>query len=89
MSYTEKTRDIYQAQLAEIKSAGIFKEERFIHSAQAADIEVEFPAGSDLKKVINMCSNNYLGLTHHPEVLKAAHEATSIRLRRDGWRGPR
>ena len=50
MSYTEKTRGLYQAQLAEIKSAGIFKEERFIHSAQAADIEVEFPAGSDLKR---------------------------------------
>jgi glycine C-acetyltransferase len=73
MSYTEKTRDLYQAQLAEIKKAGIFKEERFIHSAQAADIEVEFPAGSDLKKVINMCSNNYLGLSSHPEVIKAAH----------------
>jgi len=79
MSYTEKTRDIYQAQLAEIKSAGIFKEERFIHSAQAADIEVEFPAGSDLKKVINMCSNNYLGLSSHPEVIKAAHDGLGNR----------
>jgi glycine C-acetyltransferase len=79
MSYTEKTRGLYQAQLAEIKSAGIFKEERFIHSAQAADIEVEFPAGSDLKKVINMCSNNYLGLSSHPEVIKAAHDGLGNR----------
>ena len=79
MSYTEKTRDLYQSQLAEIKSAGIFKEERFIHSAQAADIEVEFPAGSDLKKVINMCSNNYLGLSSHPEVIKAAHDGLGNR----------
>jgi glycine C-acetyltransferase len=34
---------------------------------------VEFPAGASPKNVINMCSNNYLGLSSHPEVLKAAH----------------
>jgi len=79
MSYSEKTRDLYLSQLADIRNAGIFKEERFIHSSQAADIEVEFPAGSDLKKVINMCSNNYLGLSSHPEVIKAAHEGLETR----------
>lgn len=79
MSYSEKTRDLYLSQLADIRNAGIFKEERFIHSSQAADIEVEFPAGSDLKKVINMCSNNYLGLSSHPEVIKAAHDGLETR----------
>ncbi len=79
MSYSEKTRDLYLSQLADIRSAGIFKEERFIHSSQAADIEVEFPSGSDLKKVINMCSNNYLGLSSHPEVIKAAHDGLETR----------
>ncbi|MFZ2287256.1 MAG: glycine C-acetyltransferase [Bacteroidales bacterium] len=79
MSYSEKTRNLYLSQLADIRSAGIFKEERFIHSSQAADIEVEFPSGSDLKKVINMCSNNYLGLSSHPEVIKAAHEGLETR----------
>jgi glycine C-acetyltransferase len=79
MSYTEKTRDLYRAQLAEIRNAGIFKEERYIHSPQAADIEVEYPSGSDLKKVINMCSNNYLGLSSHPEVIKAAHDGLENR----------
>jgi glycine C-acetyltransferase len=34
---------------------------------------VEFPAGAPLKKVINICANNYLGLSSHPEVVKAAH----------------
>lgn len=79
MSYSEKTRDLYLSQLADIKTGGIFKEERFIHSSQAADIEVEFPSGSELKKVINMCSNNYLGLSSHPEVIKAAHEGLETR----------
>ncbi len=79
MSYSEKTRDLYLSQLADIRNAGIFKEERFIHSSQAADIEVEFPSGSDLKKVINMCSNNYLGLSSHPEVIKAAHDGLETR----------
>jgi glycine C-acetyltransferase len=79
MSYSEKTRNLYLSQLADIRSAGIFKEERFIHSSQAADIEVEFPSGSDLKKVINMCSNNYLGLSSHPDVIRAAHDGLETR----------
>ncbi len=79
MSYSNKVKDLYLIQLKEIQSAGIYKEERFIHSSQAADIEVEFPKGSDLKNVINMCANNYLGLSSHPEVLKAAHEGLDKR----------
>ena len=79
MSFSEKTRDLYLSQLADIRNAGIFKEERFIHSSQAADIEAEFPSGSDLKKVINMCSNNYLGLSSHPDVIKAAHDGLEVR----------
>ena len=71
--------DHYRSQLADIQNAGIYKEERFIHSSQAADIEVEFPSGSGLKKVINMCSNNYLGLSSHPDVIKAAHDGLEVR----------
>ena len=79
MAYSAKIRNLYQEQLKAIQDAGIFKQERFIHSPQAADIEVEFPAGASLKKVINMCSNNYLGLSSHPDVLKAAHEGLNKR----------
>jgi glycine C-acetyltransferase len=79
MSYSDKTRNLYQAQLGDIRNAGIYKEERFIHSSQAAEIEVEFPAGASVKKVINMCSNNYLGLSSHPEVIKAAHDGLEKR----------
>jgi glycine C-acetyltransferase len=73
MAYTDKTRGIYTEVLTGLKNAGLFKEERYIHSAQAADIEVEFPTGDPLKKVINICANNYLGMSSHPEVIKAAH----------------
>ncbi len=73
MAYSDKTRGMYTETLTALKDAGLYKQERFIHSAQAADIEVEFPTGSSLKRVINICSNNYLGMSSHPDVVKAAH----------------
>ncbi len=79
MSFSDNIRELYQDQLRQIRDTGIFKQERFIHSSQAADIDVEFPEGAGLKRVINMCSNNYLGLSSHPEVLKAAHEGLDHR----------
>ena len=79
MSYGDRTREIYKQELCTIREGGLFKEERFIHSTQAADIEVEFPTGAGVKKVINVCANNYLGLSSHPEVLKAAHDGLDTR----------
>ena len=79
MAYSDKIRKLYEDQLGGIKDAGLFKQERYIHSSQAADIEVEFPTGSSVKKVINVCSNNYLGLSSHPDVIKAAHEGLDTR----------
>lgn len=74
MAYSDKTRGMYSDILTGLQDAGLLKVERYIHSPQAADIEVEFPSGSSLKKVINICANNYLGLSSHPDVVKAAHE---------------
>ena len=79
MAYSSKIREIYQGQIKGMQDAGILKQERYIHSTQAADIEVEFPTGASLKKVINMCANNYLGLSSHPEIVKAAHEGLDTR----------
>jgi glycine C-acetyltransferase len=73
MSFSEKTRSNYQSVIQGMKDAGLFKQERYIHSPQSADIEVEFPTGATVRKVINMCANNYLGLSNHPEIVKAAH----------------
>jgi len=58
--------------LAEIKSSGLYKQERHIASAQDAEVTLE-----DGRRVINMCANNYLGLANHPEVCEAAREAVS------------
>ncbi|MGD0484125.1 MAG: glycine C-acetyltransferase [Gemmatimonadales bacterium] len=73
MAYSATVRESYQRELAGIREAGLFKEERYIHSPQAADIDVEFPAGAPPRRVINLCANNYLGLSSHPEVVAAAH----------------
>ncbi|MFN5232100.1 MAG: glycine C-acetyltransferase [Bacteroidota bacterium] len=54
------------AELEEIKEAGLFKKERIIESPQGAVINV---GGKD---VINLCANNYLGLSSHPKIIEAA-----------------
>ncbi len=56
------------AQLAAIRAAGTYKTERRIQSPQGAHVRV-----GDGAPVINLCANNYLGLSQHPEVRAAAH----------------
>ncbi|MDD2230930.1 MAG: glycine C-acetyltransferase [Candidatus Cloacimonetes bacterium] len=79
MAYSDQTRLLYQSILKEIEDNGLYKNERIICDLQGAEVKVEFPAGSNCKQLINMCSNNYLGLSSHPEVIKAAHEALDHR----------
>ena len=52
--------------LAEIREAGLYKEERLIESPQRAAIQVKG------KEVLNFCANNYLGLSDHPRLIKGA-----------------
>jgi glycine C-acetyltransferase len=79
MGYSDKVRGAYQEQIKALQDGGIFKVERYIHSVQDAEIDVEFPPGAPLKKVINVCANNYLGLSSHPDVVAAAHEGLKER----------
>ena len=74
MVYSDTLRGGYRDELDALREGGLFKEERFIHSPQDADIEVEFPAGAEGRRVINFCANNYLGLSSHPEVIEAARD---------------
>ena len=66
MAYSDKTRQTLGAELEKIRGAGTYKVERIIHSAQEANVQVEFPPGDPARPVINMCANNYLGLSNHP-----------------------
>ncbi len=57
-------------ELAAIKESGLFKRERIITTPQDAIIKT-----TEGTEVLNFCSNNYLGLSSHPRVLQAAHNA--------------
>jgi glycine C-acetyltransferase len=75
----EKAREIYAETLKQIRNDGLYKDERIICSPQSGQINVRFPAEAPEKKIINLCANNYLGLSSHPEVIKAAHEGLDSR----------
>ena len=56
-------------QLEDIKSSGLYKNERIIVTPQGGDIRV-----SDGSEVVNFCANNYLGLSSHPEMIQASKD---------------
>jgi glycine C-acetyltransferase len=63
-------REQLAGKLAQIREAGLYKNERIINSAQQAHITVAGGA-----RVLNFCANNYLGLSNHPEVVRAAQQS--------------
>jgi len=68
-----KIKEHLEHELAEIKAAGLYKNERIIESPQRADITV----GG--RQVLNFCANNYLGLSDNPRLIEAAKKAMDTR----------
>ena len=62
-------KEFLTKEIQDIRDAGLYKNERIIVSPQGAEITLE--SG---QKVLNFCANNYLGLSNHPELVKAAKE---------------
>lgn len=69
-----KIKEHLQKELADIREAGLFKDERIINSPQGAEISL-----TSGQKVLNFCANNYLGLSNHPRLVKAAKQALDER----------
>lgn len=67
-----KLRDFLQTELQGIRDAGLYKDERILQTPQGARVKV--PQG----EVLNFCANNYLGLSSHPQLIDAAHEALNM-----------
>ncbi len=59
-----------RSELDGLRAAGLYKAERVITTPQGATVKT-----ADGREVINLCANNYLGLSAHPRVIEAAHEA--------------
>ena len=65
----EAYKEHLKKQLDDIKSSGLYKNERIIVTPQGGDIRV-----SDGSEVVNFCANNYLGLSSHPEMIQASKD---------------
>lgn len=68
-----KMKEYLQNELIKLNEQKLYKHERIIESPQGAEIYVKG------KKVLNFCANNYLGLSSHPELIRAAHEGIDRR----------
>ncbi len=68
-----KMKEYLSNTIAEIKEAGLYKEERLIESPQQANIIVKG------KEVLNFCANNYLGLSNNPRLIEAAKTVMDTR----------
>ena len=65
----------FRRRTEDLREAGLYKAERVITSPQQAAITVAGEAGGAGREVLNLCANNYLGLSNHPAMIEAAKAA--------------
>ena len=78
MAYN-RSKQIFADLMEQIKKEGLYKDEHYICSHQGGQITVRFPENAPEKQIVNLCSNNYLGLSSHPDVIEAAHKGLDYR----------
>src|SRR5262245_10124627 len=71
--------DHVRREIDQIRTTGLYKAERQLHSPQAAEIAVVSSVGQESSRVLNFCANNYLGLSSHPDIIRAAHDGLDRR----------
>lgn len=71
--FSETAKQSLQSTLDDIRAAGLYKSERVLAGPQGAWIELQ-----DGRKVLNLCANNYLGLSGHPALVEAAAEGMEM-----------
>ena len=74
-----KMKEFLAKELADIKAAGLYKNERIITTPQRADIKV-----NDGEDVLNFCANNYLGLSDNQRLINAV----GLRIYTNSWKLP-
>lgn len=68
--YQKETKERYESILAEIKEKGLWKTERVLAGPQSARIDTDKDTD-----ILNLCANNYLGLSNHPKIVEAARNS--------------
>ena len=71
--YPGSYQQVLQDALEQARRDGLYKEEHAIAGAQDAHVTL-----ADGRTMVNMCANNYLGLSSHPAVVKAARDALDV-----------
>ena len=79
MSFDKRMKDYYLKQIEQTRESNLFKNEKYIYSSQSSCINVRDRSGEKTENIINICSNNYLGMSDHPEVIKATKDTLDTR----------
>ncbi len=72
-------KNYYLGQIDQIRESDLFKSEKYIYTSQSSCINARDNSGNKTENIINICANNYLGMSDHPEVIKAAKDTLDTR----------